>query len=132
MSDNTIQPRRAFLIGLREDGSPTCHPMVAVESEGEIAFNTYRKSTKIRNFQRDPRAAVVLLENWRVAPSTAQLLTGSLLEVESNRAATPAAPPPAEAGGIPVSRGAAERARKRVSEGKRVLLRLRQDGPRGT
>src|ERR1700740_610318 len=118
MSDNTIQPRRAFLIGLRDDGSPTCHPMVAVESEGEIAFNTYRKSAKTRNFQRDPRAAVVLLDNWQVAPSSAQLLTGSLQEVESTPAATPAPPPAAEAGGIPISRGAAERARKRVSEGK--------------
>src|SRR5262249_33822205 len=29
------EARRAFLFGLREDGSPTCHPMVAIEREGQ-------------------------------------------------------------------------------------------------
>src|SRR5215472_8052093 len=55
---------RAFLISLRRDGSPTAHPMTGLSGDGRMLFNTYRKSAKARNLERDPRAAVVVVDGY--------------------------------------------------------------------
>jgi hypothetical protein len=123
VTENTGRARRAFLFGLREDGSPTCHPMAALEKGGAPVFNTYRKSAKARNFLRDSRAAVVLLENWHTPPSRAQVLTGVLEEIDAIDL------PPfatgvdaAELRGVP--QRVAQRAQQRLAAGKRVYFRL--------
>jgi hypothetical protein len=115
--------KRAFLFSLREDGSPTCHPMMSLEKDGAPAFNTYRKSAKTKNLVRDPRAAVVLLDNWSVSPSTARCVTGVM---EETAPIAPAAPPPdrAETGSVPT--GVVSRVNNRVAEGKRIYLLLKE------
>ena len=120
MTDTAKASRRAFLVGLREDGSPTCHPMVAIERDGAPAFNTYRKSAKARNFLRDPRAAAMLLNDWQAPPSTAQMVTGIMEEVD-----LPAPDIPAERGALDVPETVSDRAQRRVAEGKRMVFRLR-------
>jgi molybdenum cofactor cytidylyltransferase len=55
---------RSFLLTLRRDGSPTAHPMTALLDAGRLTFNTYRKSAKARNLERDPRLAAVLLDGY--------------------------------------------------------------------
>jgi putative heme iron utilization protein len=100
--------------------------MVALEIDGAPAFNTYRKSVKTRNFVRDPRAAVVLLDNWQTPPSEAQIVTGAMEEADPL--------PPSDAASASVEgviadvpQSVAARAQRRVDEGKRIFLRLRTD-----
>ena len=116
--------RRAFLFGLREDGSPTCHPMVAVELGGAPAFNTYRKSAKARNFERDPRAAVVLLDDWESPPSKALVVTGLMEETDSVTRGD-AGSTSVEGAVTEVPQSVTTRVQRRVDEGKRIYLRLR-------
>jgi PPOX class probable F420-dependent enzyme len=52
---------RAMLVTLRSDGSPTIHPMLALWRDGALWFNTYRKSVKARNMERDPRVCCLVL-----------------------------------------------------------------------
>jgi hypothetical protein len=119
-------PRRAFLFGLREDGSPTCHPMVAIEADGETVFNTYRKSAKARNFLREPRAAVVLLPDWEAPPGEARVLKGALQETRAPDAADAAETDAGEKlQSVPQS--VSDRVQRRVGEGKRMYFRLRPE-----
>lgn len=120
---DTPKRRRGFLFGLREDGSPTCHPMVAHEQDGAPAFNTYRKSVKAQNFLRDPRAAVLLLDDWQVPPSTAQVVTGVMEEIDP----IVRAEAPAEGGPGAVPQSVADRVQRRVAAGKRMYFRLRPE-----
>jgi pyridoxine/pyridoxamine 5'-phosphate oxidase len=57
-NDGTIaflrENRRAILITLRKDGSPTGHPMGAFFGVNGLFFNTYAKSAKARNIRRNP------------------------------------------------------------------------------
>lgn len=122
MTDIKTESRRAFLFGLREDGSPTCHPMVALDTEKGLVFNAYRKSAKARNFLREPRASLVLLPDWRTPPSKAQMLTGSMEEIASPRPMAAA-----EGESLPVPDGVAGRAQQRMAEGKRMFFRLRTE-----
>ena len=115
--------RRAFLLGLRADGSPTCHPMVAVEQDGEFVFNAYRKSAKMRNFLRDPRAAAVLLESWQTPPAAARRLAGVMEEIDG--AAAAAGGDGAQLQAVPDR--VLERVRQRVESGKRTYFRLRSE-----
>lgn len=112
MNPKTVKTHRAFLVGLREDGSPTCHPMVAIDLDGTIAFNTYRKSAKAQNFRRDPRAAVVILQDWQAPPHTRRIAAGVLEEME----------PPVTSAEV---QDAAARRRGRME--KRMYLRLRTE-----
>ncbi len=129
MTEPAAQARRAFLVGLREDGSPTCHPMVALEKDGAPAFSAYRKSVKVRNFERDPRAAVILLDDWQAPPANAQLVTGVMEEIDSLTLTSPTSQSDSETLAVP--QGVADRAQARVSEGKRLYLRLRPDDRHG-
>ena len=115
--------KRAFLFSLRADGSPTCHPMTSFEKDGAPAFNTYRKSAKTKNLLRDPRAAVVLLEDWSVSPSTARCLIGVMEETAPIASAAPA-PDQAESGSVPAA--VVSRVNDRVAEGKRIYLLLKE------
>ena len=51
---------RGFLVTRRRDGSPTTHPLTPLWADGAIHFNTYRKSSKVRNLLRHPRVACVV------------------------------------------------------------------------
>jgi len=52
--------RRAFMITLRKDGSPTCHPMAGFYGGGALYLNMYRASAKAKNLGRDDRICCVL------------------------------------------------------------------------
>src|SRR5581483_11453607 len=52
---------RTMLVTLRSDGSPTVHPMVGLWGDDALWFNTYRKSVKVKNIERDPRVCCVVL-----------------------------------------------------------------------
>jgi hypothetical protein len=118
---------RAFLFTLRSDGSPTCHPMVVTRQRDVLTINAYRSSAKIRNLLRDPRAALVTLEDWQSAPSSATALSGSMELIESHPAAAPSASsPPEPAPEVP--RSVRERVGNRIAQGKRVQLRFRSGG----
>jgi nitroimidazol reductase NimA-like FMN-containing flavoprotein (pyridoxamine 5'-phosphate oxidase superfamily) len=51
--------RRLFMVTLRKDGSPTCHPMAAFYG-GSLYLNMYRASAKAKNLGRDDRICCVL------------------------------------------------------------------------
>lgn len=52
--------RRAFMITLRKDGSPTAHPMAAFYGGGALYVNIYRASAKAKNLGRDDRVCCVV------------------------------------------------------------------------
>jgi general stress protein 26 len=55
---------RAFLFGLRKDGSPTGHPMTGIYAQARLFVNTYRKSAKARNIARDSRACYLVVNGY--------------------------------------------------------------------
>lgn len=52
--------RRAFMITLRKDGSPTAHPMAAFYGGGALYVNVYRASAKAKNLGRDDRVCCLV------------------------------------------------------------------------
>jgi len=117
--------RRSILVTLRPDGSPTAHPMTALCAAGRLAYNTYRKSAKARNAERDPRTCSLVLagydgslERALVYKGTARILDPASLELTSPASARPAGAPES---GVP------SRAVARLREGKRVLLGVDPD-----
>jgi nitroimidazol reductase NimA-like FMN-containing flavoprotein (pyridoxamine 5'-phosphate oxidase superfamily) len=52
--------RRAFMITLRKDGSPTAHPMAGFYGGGALYLNMYRASAKAKNIGRDDRVCCIL------------------------------------------------------------------------
>ena len=126
MTHAVTATQRAFLLGLREDGSPTCHPMTGVMIGDEPSFNSYRKSVKVRNFLRDPRAAVVLLENWQVPPSAADIRKGVMIETSPpGQTGTAAEKVADEILAVPDS--VRDRVQQRVDAGKRIYFRLKTE-----
>ena len=126
MANDMNGARRAFLIGLREDGSPTCHPMTAVMVGDEPSFNTYRKSIKVRNFLRDPRAAAALFENWTAAPATADIRKGTIVETDAP-GRTDADTDAVAASLKDVPDSVKQRVQARVDAGKRIYFRLKSE-----
>jgi hypothetical protein len=110
--------RRAFLLGLRADGSPTGWPMIGIYNGEAMEFSTYARSQKVRDFQRHPMAGCL------VAPAggdRALMLRGTV-EVLAGH---PDGSMEAEVlAGVNVDRDIAETARARAATGKRVTLRL--------
>jgi nitroimidazol reductase NimA-like FMN-containing flavoprotein (pyridoxamine 5'-phosphate oxidase superfamily) len=51
---------RTFLLGVRADGSPTGWPMVGIYPGDALEFSTYRRSQKVRDFERNPNACCVV------------------------------------------------------------------------
>jgi PPOX class probable F420-dependent enzyme len=107
---------RTFLVTLRPDGAPTCHPMVGFWQDGALWLNTYRKSAKARNLMRSPRVddedpqfrGVVLRGRAEIVESAAPLRSGT-------------ARPPAVGGDV------ARLVQARLAEGKRVVVRIVPD-----
>src|SRR5262249_19362658 len=115
---------RTFLVTLRPDGVPACHPMVGLYHEGALYLTTYRKSAKVRNLTADPRVACVV-----VTPDDDPEFRGVVLrgraEILAAGAAmpwTPEAPRPAGTGA-----GGARLVQSPVAEGKRVGGRVVPD-----
>ncbi len=112
---------RSFFVTQRADGSPTAHPMTALFSGGRLVYNTYRKSVKARNAQRDPRTCSLLLADYEETSEHALVYKGS---------ARPVDPASLGPGGLPTtprararaSSVAPSRANARLQEGKRILL----------
>jgi hypothetical protein len=47
--------KRMFMVTLRKDGSPTCHPMARFYNDRMYLLNMYAASQKHKNLDRDPR-----------------------------------------------------------------------------
>ena len=125
---------RSFFVTLRRDGSPTAHPMTALLSDGQLVYNTYRKSVKARNAARDPRTCSLLLADYNDTPDRALVYKGSARPVDpvSSALAQPASTRPARH----TTASIGDRANARLQEGKRVLLGVDADevlllGPTG-
>jgi len=113
---------RTFLLTLRPDGAPTCHPMVDLWRDGALWLNTYRRSAKVRNLTAEPRVACVV-----VTDDDEPRFRGVVLRGRAEVVAAPAAPagPDARAARPPgVGAEVTERVRDRLAEGKRVLVRI--------
>jgi len=68
--------RRAYWVTLRQDGSPTAHPMAGLYEDGRLLFTSYRKSAKNRNVDRDPRCCVLLANEYDATSLEAVTLKG--------------------------------------------------------
>jgi uncharacterized pyridoxamine 5'-phosphate oxidase family protein len=110
--------RRAFLVTRTGSGAPTAHPMTLIPYDGTIYFNTYRKSAKVRNIDRDPRMACLA-----TSPDN-----GAWVAVQGLAEVVPAAQLPAGVlgGGSTEVMGDEDlaRVRERLASGKRVYLRV--------
>jgi len=111
---------RTFLVTVRPDGAPACHPMVGLWHDGALYMNTYRKSAKARNIAREPRVACVVTTADDAPRFRAVVLRGRA-EVVDAPAAMPGRAP------APVGDAVVGRVRARLAEGKRVVLRVVPD-----
>ncbi len=114
---------RTFLLTLRPDGAPTCHPMVGLWRDGALWLNTYRKSAKVRNLTAEPRVACVVVTDDDEPRFRGVVLRGRAEVVPAPVA--PAGGPDARAPRPPgVGAEVTQRVRARLAEGKRVLIRI--------
>jgi PPOX class probable F420-dependent enzyme len=115
---------RTFLITVRPDGSPACHPMVGLWHDGALHLNTYRKSAKARNLLREPRVACVIVTDDDDPHFRGVVLRG--------RAEVLASPPPTSGSARPpgVGRAVTGLVQARLAEGKRVVFRVVPDDVR--
>jgi hypothetical protein len=109
---------RAFLLTRRRDGAPTIHPMTGLLADGRLVFNTYRKSAKARNIERDPRAAVVVVNGYGAPRVEAVGVRGrgSIRTAAAMPAAAPTSAAPRVSGSV------AGRVTERMASGKRILI----------
>ena len=112
---------RTFLLTLRPDGGPTCHPMVAFYRDGALYMTTYRKSAKVRNLTRDARVACVVM-----APDDAPGMRAVVLRGRAEVVAAEAMRGAAAAGAADI----ASVVQARLAEGKRVVVRVVPDEAR--
>jgi len=122
---------RAFLVTLRPDGAPACHPMVALYREGALYLNTYRKSAKVRNMTLEPRVACVVVTddgdaNFHgvVVRGRAELLPPGAVMPWGERGAAAGARVPAAGAEV------AQRVQAKLAEGKRIVIRVVPDAVR--
>lgn len=109
--------RRSFIVTLRRDGSPTAHAMTALDAGDALLFNTYRKSAKTRNIQRDPRVCAVYLDGYESETPSGFAVEGTAGIHEANEM-------PGTRGDAPVSEDVARRATDRLQSGKRILIHV--------
>jgi len=112
---------RTFLLTLRPDGAPTCHPMVGFWQDGALWLNTYRKSAKARNVIRSPRVACVVVTDDADPQFRGVVLRGRAEIVESAALPSGTARTPAVGGDV------ARLVQARLAEGKRVVVRIVPD-----
>jgi PPOX class probable F420-dependent enzyme len=112
---------RTFLITLRPDGTPACHPMVGLWRDGALWMNTYRKSAKARNIVQQPRVACVVMTDDAAAAPRGVVLRGRAEFVDA------VGPARADAAPAPVGREVADLVQSRLAEGKRVVVRVVPD-----
>ena len=117
---------RTFLLTVRPDGAPACHPMVGLWRDGALWMNTYRTSAKARNVARDARAACVVVTDDDAAEVRGVVLRGRVEVVaDGGRPGGSGLRRPEHVG-----EDVARRVQARLAEGKRVLLRLVPDDVR--
>ena len=75
--------RRLFMVTLRKDGSPTCHPMAAFYGGGALYLNMYRASAKAKNLGRDDRIACLLTTPYGADQFKAALYKGHSRELSN-------------------------------------------------
>lgn len=113
------------LFGRDGAGHPIGYPMRIVSVDGgRVHFTTYRKSAKVAHFERDGRAAVLAQQvddsgvvHWLSVEGTA--VVWSPTEAELDAVFSGSAGATAEAR---VPEGMSEFVRRRILEGKRILL----------
>jgi PPOX class probable F420-dependent enzyme len=112
---------RTFLVTIRPDGGPACHPMVGMWHDGALWMTTYRKSAKARNVREDPRVACLVTTDDEAPVRRAVVLRGRAELLEPGNAMPWRADRPRPPGaGAEVARAVAAR----LAEGKRVVVRV--------
>ena len=112
--------RRTFMLSLRADGSPTGHPMTGFYHEGAVWFSSYRKSAKTRNFARDSRGGVLVLNGYEAAKVQAVTVKGAAaLREAAEMPSRPAAPARSQS-----APGNASRAQDRMRTGQRIAIQI--------
>jgi hypothetical protein len=115
---------RTMLVTVRSDGFPTIHPMVGMWSDGALWFNTYRKSAKVRNIERDPRVCCVVVGGTDDLARPAVVLHGHA------QVMPPGTPIPRVGGTAPatapagVTGGIVRKVETRVAENRRIMVRV--------
>ena len=117
---------RTFLVTVRADGAPACHPMVGLWHRGALYMNTYRKSAKARNIARDARVACVVVTGDD-EPRFRGVVFRGRAEVMPPR--SPSAERTEPAGQRPPGVGdeVTSLVQMRLAEGKRVVVRIVPD-----
>jgi hypothetical protein len=130
---------RAIMVTVREDGSPTGHPMSAFFGVNGLYFNTYGKSPKARNLRQDPRMCCLVTTFEPPVERQSLLVRGVARFVpnderehfgdeDGRRRARLASPLSGGSSGPIEDPREAERRRaraaERVAEGKRVIFEL--------
>jgi PPOX class probable F420-dependent enzyme len=115
---------RTFLVTIRPDGAPACHPMVGFFRDGVLYMTTYRKSAKVRNLEREPRVACVVTTDDD-APVRQSVVLRGRAEVLPPGAMMPwtADDPHPSGAGADVGRQVVAK----LAEGKRVVVRVVAD-----
>lgn len=93
MWDHIDEHGRTFLVSLRKDGSPTCHPMARFHARGELYLNMYASSVKHRNLSRDQRVCCLVSTRSDAEHFEAVVMTGRAREVPIDETLSDAATP---------------------------------------
>lgn len=73
--------RRIILITIAPDGMPHPMPMnYGIDDRGRVIFSTFRKSQKVRNVERDPRASL-LVESGATYPELKAVILYCSVEI---------------------------------------------------
>lgn len=118
---------RAFLVTVREDGAPACHPMAAIWRDGALYMTTYRKSAKVEHLTREPRVACVV-----VTPDDDPRFRGVAFRGRAKVLPAGATMPGVDAKAVAPAVGGdvTRRVAARVAAGKRVVVRVVADAVR--
>ncbi len=84
---------RTFMVSLRRDGSPTCHPMARFYADRRYYLNMYASSAKHKNLERDPRVAILVTTSSDDPDFKAVLLRGRARLLAADETLATTAPP---------------------------------------
>ncbi len=118
------EQRRIILITIAPDGMPHPMPMnYGVDAQGRVIFSTFRKSQKVRNVERDPRASL-LVESGATYPELKAVILYTTVEIIDDPAEMRAAMSVMRAtADIAASVDPQRKAQIEASMAKRVVLR---------